>query len=131
MNKKVQVAKYLFFDWFAAAGAWSIFFIYRKLYIEPQHFGNQVPLEFTNRFILGLIFLPATWILFYYITGYYSNIYRKSRLIELGQTFFTSIVGVTTIFFTLLLDDTIGTYKNYYNLYFTLFLLHFGRRELD
>lgn len=126
MNKKVQVAKYLFFDWFAAAGAWGIFFIYRKLYIEPQHFGITVPLEFTNRFILGLIFLPATWVLFYYITGYYSNVYRKSRLIELGQTFFTSIVGVTTIFFTLLLDDIIGSYKNYYNLYFTLFLLHFG-----
>ncbi|HKJ43293.1 MAG TPA: sugar transferase [Sunxiuqinia sp.] len=126
MNKRVQVAKYLIFDWLAAAGAWSIFFIYRKLYIEPQHFGSDVPLVFTNQFVLGLIFLPAAWVLFYYITGYYSNVYRKSRLIELGQTFFTAIVGVTTIFFTLLLDDIIGSYKNYYNLYSTLFLLHFG-----
>ena len=126
MNKKVQAAKYLFFDWFAAAAGWSIFFIYRKLYIEPQHFGSDVPLEFTNRFILGLIFLPAIWVLFYYITGYYRNVYRKSRLIELGQTFSVSIVGVTVIFFSLLLDDVIGSYKNYYNLFFTLFSLHFG-----
>ena len=126
MNKKVQVGRYLFFDLFAAAASWALFYTYRKIYIEPQHFGTNVPLEFTPHFYLGLIIIPSFWILFYYITGYYSHVYRKSRLLELGQTLLSSLIGVIIIFFTLILDDIIGSYKNYYNLFFTLFSLHFG-----
>lgn len=125
MNKKVQVAKYLFFDFLAAGTSWSLFYIYRKVYIEPQHFGTDIPLEFTNRFFLGLLIIPAFWLLFYYISGYYSNVYHKSRLLELGQTFLSSLAGVIILFFVLILDDIIASYKNYYNLFFTLFILHF------
>ncbi|MDX9883592.1 MAG: sugar transferase [Prolixibacteraceae bacterium] len=126
MNKKVQVARYLVFDILAAVISWTLFFIYRKIFIEPQKFGIEIPIEFTSRFFLGLLFIPLFWITFYYISGQYSNIFRKSRLIELGKTLLTSIVGVTIIFFLLLLDDFIGTYKNYYSLFFTLLALHFG-----
>ncbi|MDX8340862.1 sugar transferase [Draconibacterium sp. IB214405] len=127
MNKSWQTAKYLFFDFFAAALAWASFFVYRKEIIEPQYFnGWDVPFELTTQFYLGLIFIPAFWITFYYIVGFYNNIYRRSRLLELGQTFATSVVGVVIIFFAFLLDDWIGSYKNYYNSIFTLFSLHFG-----
>ena len=125
MNKTWQVAKYLFFDILAAAISWVIFFIYRKAIIEPQRFGIDIPIEFNNRFFLGLVFIPVFWVTIYYITGFYKNIYRRSRLIELGQTFTTSLAGVIVIFFTLILDDFIQSYKNYYQLFFTLFLLHF------
>jgi exopolysaccharide biosynthesis polyprenyl glycosylphosphotransferase len=126
MNRKWQVAKYLMLDFVAAAGSWTAFYIYRKAVIEPQRFGIDIPIEFTNRYFLGLLFIPALWIIFYYITGFYDNIYRRSRLLELGQTFLTTAVGVVVIFFTLILDDYIHTYKNYYQLFFTLFGLHFG-----
>jgi len=127
MNKSRQTAKYLFFDFFAAALAWAAFFVYRKEIIEPQHFnGWDVPFELTPQFYLGLLIIPAFWITFYYIVGFYNNIYRRSRLLELGQTFFTSVVGVVVIFFAFLLDDWIGSYKNYYNLVLTLFGLHFS-----
>lgn len=126
MNRKWQVAKYLTLDFSAAAISWTIFFIYRKAVIEPQRFGIDIPIEFTTRYFLGLLFIPTLWILFYYITGFYDNIYRRSRLLELGQTFLTSAVGVVIIFFTLILDDYIHSYKNYYQLFFTLFGLHFG-----
>jgi len=89
-------------------------------------FGYDIPIELTRQFYIALIFIPAFWITFYYITGQYSNIYRKSRLLELGKTAFVSIVGVTIIFFLFLLNDTIRDYKEYYNLYFTLLGLHFG-----
>lgn len=126
MNKRGQVAKYLFFDLLAAASGWTLFFIYRKMFIEPQKFGMDIPIEFTTRFYLGLLIIPLFWITFYYISGQYSNIFRKSRLIELGKTIMTSVTGVTVIFFLLLLDDTIGNYKNYYSLFLTLLGLHFG-----
>ncbi len=125
MNKNWQVAKYLIFDYLAAVVSWALFFIYRKAVIEPQRFGIDIPIEFTNRFLLGLLFIPAFWITVYYITGFYKNIYRRSRLLELGQTFFTSLSGVVVIFFALILDDFIQSYRNYYQLFFTLFALHF------
>lgn len=126
MNKSRQTARYLFFDFFAALIAWAVFFIYRKEIIEPQHFGGwNVPFEFTAKFFWGLIIIPSAWVLMYYVTGFYNKIFRRSRLLELGQTFITSVVGVIIIFFALLLDDWIGSYKNYYHSIVTLFLLHF------
>ena len=126
MNKKGQVAKYVFFDFFAAATSWTAFYIYRKEVIEPQKFGIDIPVEFTHRYFLGLLIIPVFWILLYYITGYYKNIYRRSRLLDLGQTFLASVTGVIIIFFALILDDFIQSYKNYYQLFFTLLGMHFG-----
>jgi exopolysaccharide biosynthesis polyprenyl glycosylphosphotransferase len=125
MNRPLQVVKYLFFDILAAAISWVVFFVYRKTIIEPQRFGIDIPVEFNTRFFLGLAFIPIFWITIYYITGFYKNIFRRSRLIELGQTFTTALAGVVVIFFTLILDDFINSYKNYYQLFFTLFFLHF------
>jgi exopolysaccharide biosynthesis polyprenyl glycosylphosphotransferase len=127
MNRKWQVAKYLFFDFIAAAIAWAAFFVYRKEVIEPQYFGGwDVPFETGIKFYLGLLIIPLFWVTFYYITGFYKNIYRRSRLLELGQTFSTSVVGVVFIFFAFLLDDWIESYKNYYQLIGALFTLHFS-----
>ena len=125
MNKKKQVAIYLLFDFLAAAISWTLFYIYRKEVIEPVKFGYDIPLDFTNQYFIGLLLIPTSWVLFYFITGFYNNIYRRSRLLELGQTALTSIIGVTAIFFILLLDDTVYSYKNYYQLFFNLLLLHF------
>ncbi|MDD2303445.1 MAG: sugar transferase [Prolixibacteraceae bacterium] len=126
MHKNLQVLRYLIFDIIAAVVSWTLFYIYRKLYIEPIKFGYDIPIEFDSKFYLALIFIPAFWITIYYISGQYTNIYRKSRLLELGRTIMTSIAGVTVIFFLLLLNDWIPDYRKYYNLYFTLLALHFG-----
>ena len=126
MNKKWQVCKYLLFDFLAAALSWTALYVYRKEVIEPQFFnGWNVPVEFTLQFYLALFLIPAFWILFYYITGFYKNIYRRSRLIELGQTFATSAAGVVVIFFVFILDDLIESYKNYYQSALVLFSVHF------
>lgn len=126
MNKSIQVAKYLIFDLLAAAISWTLFFIYRKTIIEPQLFGTDVPLEFSSRFYLGVLILPLAWITVYYITGFYKDIFHRSRLLELWKTLLTTLVGVIFIFFSLILDDFIDSYKNYYQLFFTLLGLHFS-----
>jgi len=125
MNKKRQVARYVILDFIAAAISWASFYIYRKMFIEPQYFGTDVPVDLNVSFYLGLIIVPSFWIILYFITGFYENIFRRSRLIELGQTLLTSIIGVVVIFFVLILDDVIKSYKNYYQLFFTLLTLHF------
>jgi exopolysaccharide biosynthesis polyprenyl glycosylphosphotransferase len=126
MNKKLQVLKYLIADTSAALLSWILFFIFRKSFIETAKFGKPVPIVFDNQLYWGLVFIPLFWILIYFLTGTYKNIYRKSRLKEIGQTLLLSIIGVLIIFFTLLLDDEILSYRNYYQSIITLFLLHFG-----
>ncbi|MBN1926468.1 MAG: sugar transferase [Prolixibacteraceae bacterium] len=124
MNKRKQVAKYMFFDAMAAALAWSLFFIYRKTYLENGEVFNFEDLKLDPNFWIALIVIPAFWLTFYFITGFYNDIYRRSRLIDLGQTVLISLIGVIIIFFTLMLDDTISSYKHYYHSFFTLLLLH-------
>ena len=126
MNKKLQVLKYLIADIISATAAWSLFYIFRKLYIETEKFGKPIPVVFDTQFYWGLLFVPLFWLLLYYLTGTYKNIYRKSRLKEAGQTLQISVISVLILFFALLLDDEVDTYKSYYQSILALFLLHFG-----
>jgi exopolysaccharide biosynthesis polyprenyl glycosylphosphotransferase len=125
MQQTRQLAKYILFDVLAVILTWTIFYSFRKIYIEPQKFGYEIPLEFDNKFYLAIIILPVYWIILHLLSGYYKVVFRKSRLQELGQTFITSLIGVLILFFVLILDDWVGTYKQYYQLFFLLLLLQF------
>jgi exopolysaccharide biosynthesis polyprenyl glycosylphosphotransferase len=80
--------------------------------------------------IFGLLSINLLWFIFYLLSGSYSNIYRKSRLKELFQIFIITIIGVTIIFFAVLLDDFIVSYKQYYSSFLALFCIHFGLTSL-
>ncbi len=124
-NHRRQRIKYLLADYFAAAVAWALFFLHRKLNVEPQIFGYDVPVNLDIRFWLGVGALPAAWLVLYYFSGFYENIFRRSRLDDFLRTFLNVLFGVVIIFFLLILDDVIPDYTHYYNLFFILFLLHF------
>lgn len=124
MNKRLDTIKFIFSDWLSAAIAWAFFFVYRKLYLEAMDF-NFLNIIQDKKFIWGVIVIPICWVLGYALIGSYQNVYRKSRLRELGQTLYVSIIGVLIIFFTLLLDDTVISYRTYYHTFLTLFLLQF------
>ncbi|MCF8465094.1 MAG: sugar transferase [Flavobacteriales bacterium] len=126
MNKELQTFKYILFDLLAAAVAWSIFFYYRKTYVESNKFGYQVLVDMDERFIQGLVLIPLFWLILYAILGTYRKVYRKSRLKELFQTFLVALLGVTTLFFALILDDEVLNHKTYYQSFAVLFGLHFG-----
>ena len=125
MRKSIQVTRYILFDFFTASASWTLFYLYRKLVPEPLYFGTRLPIELNLRFYLGIVTIPLFWIVLYYLSGYYKDPYRKSKLNELGQTFFISLIGVTILFFALILDDIIVSYKNYYTSFLVLFSLHF------
>lgn len=123
MNEKLQTLKYVVCDFIAALIAWALFFRFRKMYLEPNKFGFDVPFEFSSTFFYGLFFIPLAWVLLHASTGFYKNVYRKSRLRELGQTLLVSLLGCTLLFFVFILDDEINTYKDYYLSY--LYILFF------
>lgn len=128
MNKKLQVFKYLIADVTTAALAWSLFFIYRNYSVEPTFLAHLSDIFADKNFYLGILIVPIFWFFLYFILGTYnvSKIFRKSRLKELSQTSFISLVGVIIIFFALILDDVIITYKSYYQLFLILYLFHFS-----
>ena len=60
------------------------------------------------------ILVPIFWVLLHSISGYYNYIFRRSRLKELQHTFNSTVIGVVFLFFTLILDDSISNYRDYY-----------------
>jgi len=124
-NQRKQKILYILFDFLAAMLAWVLFFLYRKIHIEPQVFGTEVPITLGPRFWTGVISLPIAWILLYYFTGFYKNIFRRSRLDDFIRTLLSSLLGLVVVFFLVILDDAILDYTHYYNLFITLFILHF------
>lgn len=125
MNKTRQAIKYVIVDYLSSLLVWVCFFAYRKIYVEPLKFGYQIPIEFDENFYLGLLIIPIYWLNIYLLMGSYRNVYKKSRLKEIGQTATQTIIGVLVLFFTLILDDEIANYTNYYATFFTLVTLHF------
>lgn len=124
-NRFIQVLKYPLFDLLAAEITWLLFFVFRKKIIEPQVLGFELPLQIDNNLLLGALVIPLFWLLLYWMSGYYRDVFRKSRLAELGITLLTTLIGTLILFFVLFLDDTVANYKNYYLSLIFYFSLHF------
>jgi len=124
IEKKLRF-KYILSDFITAATGWTLFFIFRKLYIEAYKFGHPIPINFDKKYFLGLVIVPLFWIFLYYLSGYYKEVLRKSRFEEFILTLISIIIGSIILFFTIILDDIIASYKNYYTSFFFLFLSHF------
>ncbi len=126
MNRRLQVTKYIFLDWFSALLAWTLFFLYRKM-TENMYIFNHLNEIFDDRkFWMGILLIPLFWMVLYIMAGSYRRIYRKARLKELGQTLITVLIGVIILFFILILDDEVHGYLGYYESFFVLFALQFG-----
>ena len=125
MNKRLQILKYLISDATAAALGYFAVFTFRKTVIETKVFGDSVLIIYDNKFFLSLTGIVIFWLLLYATTGVYRSIYRRSRLKEFTQTFTISLIGSIFLFFSILLDDFIDTYKSYYLSFAILFGTHF------
>ncbi len=125
MNKRKLVILYVLFDFLSATISWAIFYIYRKVQVEPAVFGYEIPLELGTRFYVGIMVIPVFWLSLYYLSGAYKDVMRKSKLRELGQTILITLTGVVILFFALILDDVIVSYKDYYSSFLILCGLQF------
>ncbi len=125
MNRALKVAQYVAFDILAALITWGVFFWFRKSYIESVKFGYIIPVEFQEKFYQSALFYCCYWLVLYSFMGHYRRIYRRSRLWELSKTLNIAAFGVIVLFFVLLLDDEVKSYRDYYKSVFVLFSLHF------
>jgi exopolysaccharide biosynthesis polyprenyl glycosylphosphotransferase len=103
-----------FADLLSAAIAWTAYFIYRKITLEPIRFGRSVELIFDQNYLIGLALIPIAWVILFQISGSYHEIFRKSRIGIIGNTLLVTTIGSVVLFFTISLDDYIASYKYYY-----------------
>lgn len=102
--------------------AWAVFFVYRK-HMEDTPLGPEIFKD--PNFYLGIFLIPTGWVLLYSIFDHYTDIYRIARLNTLTNTLLVTFLGVTFLFFTLILDDVVRDYRTYYQSFFALFGFHF------
>jgi exopolysaccharide biosynthesis polyprenyl glycosylphosphotransferase len=124
MNKRLQVIKYIAADFFTAFIAWTLFFIYRKYAVDHQVFNHLDDILQDRKLYYGVTIIPIFWLILYTLMGTYRQIFRKARLREFAQTILITFIGVTILFFTLILDDVIINQHTYIEFFLILFLLH-------
>ncbi|HBG71520.1 MAG: hypothetical protein A2W93_05900 [Bacteroidetes bacterium GWF2_43_63] len=125
LNRTKQTARYVVCDLIGAAAAWAALFSFRKFQSGMVFEDLWKAVSPDPNFFLGIFIIPFSWLLFYFITGFYRNIFRRSRLRELGQTATQTLIGVTVIFFAFILDDRVNSFVNYYESYLFLLVTHF------
>lgn len=125
MNKRLQVLKSVLLDALAAMLAWVMFFLYRKHLTTENNPDFLISVFNDPNLYIGLLIVTFFWLMLYAMSGTYLDVYRKSRLRELGLTLLLTFLGTIAIFFVLILDDQVKSYVHYYKAYLVLFSLHF------
>lgn len=115
---------YAIVDYISALAAWFSFFIFRKSYVEKIDF-TILHLFQDKQFLYGLLIIPFFWIAYYFFSNTYCSLLKKSRLIEIYKTATQTFFGGIILFFSLMLNDLIKGYKDYYLLFFGFLILHF------
>ena len=124
MEKK-QTAKYIVCDTLSALLAWIALFVFRKIVLETDGWEGVRQIVHDPHFWTGLIVVTAGWLTLYTIQGMYRNVLHRARLKELLETLLASLIGVIVIFFALMIDDVVTSYRNYYAAFLFLLVVHF------
>ncbi len=124
MNKRLQVVKYIVADFLSAFIAWTLFFIYRKYAVDHRVFMHLNDIILDKKLYYGVSIIPLFWLVLYTLMGTYRKIFRKARLREFAQTILITFIGVTILFFALILDDVIINQRTYVEFFFILLLFH-------
>lgn len=123
-RKSFALIIYVLQDLLTAALSWGLFFLYRRRVVDGFSV-NWPDISSDPKFYMGMLLIPLGWLFLYWLSGSYSDVFRKSRLAEAGRSFMATVIGTTFIFFGLLLDDQVDSYRDYYLSFLGLFGIHF------
>ncbi len=127
MSERRQIGKYVVSDFLTAAVAWFVFNLCRYYQLVVYNEATSLAHFLTYRSVLlGEFCIPFFWLVIYYFSGYYNRPILRSRITEIWLTFVSSLIGVTTIFFVLVIDEMPASYRVYYYFLTEMFVLHFG-----
>lgn len=112
MKRALILFAYLFFDFLSAVGVWCAFYFFRITKLEGKNLSLADIL--TLDFLYSLAFVSSFWIVLYIISGFYADVFRRSRINDFFQTAGQAIVGSIIVFFLLILGDFAGNSRDYY-----------------
>jgi len=115
---------YAISDSISALFAWTILFVYRKVEIEKLWTWDIESFNFDLNFYRGLVFVSMFWMGLYAVLGMYTEPRRRHRALEIAQVLKATALGSIILFFTLLLDDFVSSYEQYYYTLRVLVLAH-------
>lgn len=125
MNRKWQITKYVIFDVLGILAAWMLFIYYRGSITQGISNHYLDPSSFSVKYYLGLILFESFWVILFSLAGFYNDIFRKSRLNELGISIGITLTGTLVLYFVLMYNDVVMSSFLYFNLFYTLFTLVF------
>ena len=104
---KVQRAKYVLGDFLASNVAWLTYNCIRWAMDNVHGFFTLPSFLLSKNVLLGQLLFPLIMLMVHYLSGYYNEVFRKSRLAELLTTLGSSLINSLIIFFVALLNDVV------------------------
>ncbi len=109
---------FIIIDFLTAFFGWNLFF-----YLRKSAFSESIKYDVSSIYS-GLI-IALVWVLIFFLSSRYRDLYHKSRVAELIATFRTVIVTSVLFFFILFLDDEgVKHYKDYYKIISLFISIH-------
>lgn len=126
IGERKQRAKYILGDFLSSCAAWGVFNCIRY-WMRAVH-GGYVSMEqflTSTNVLLGNVFFPLLMMGVYWLSGYYNEVLRKSRLQEVFTTFWSAVINTILIFFLALINDVFGARMYNYEMLLILWALLF------
>lgn len=133
INEKIQRSKYVLADLASSALAWFCYNCLRYALASAHSGFNSLSHYLHSPMVMfGQLVFPLLMMFVYYLSGYYNEVFRKSRLQEVFTTLWSTGVNTLLIFFLALINDLLpGRSLNYEMillLWLTLFVLVYSLR---
>jgi len=112
--EKIQFKLYLCFDFLSGFAAYAALHIVRKVFVEPQKFGQDVAIKLDTKFWIGAVATSLIFMAISGLSGVYRDLSRKSRIALVFNTFGGVLITSIVLFFSILLDDIVESYSQYY-----------------
>lgn len=125
MNKSRLIQKYVLFDMLASLIVWVLFVLFRKTINNIEIF-ETIHFFIPNfDYLTSLLFFPFCCAFVHYLSGFYLNPLKKTRINAIFSTLVSSSIISISVFFILKLGDVIVSYKYFYYSLLVLFGLLF------
>ena len=110
MGTAAQRIKYIASDYVMSIIAWLLFLYVRYDMGEHSHtlgYADFSHYLFSPPVILGTVLFPLAMLAIHWMSGYYNQVWRKSRVQELFDTTSSVLVGVIVAFLCALINDMV------------------------
>ncbi|MCM1110697.1 MAG: sugar transferase [Clostridium sp.] len=106
ISERRQRTIYVVADWLSTNFAWFLFNLSRYAMLDHGRVGWSLKSYLVSGTVIaGQILFPLVMLGVYWLSGYYNNVFNKSRTEELTSTFTSTLIGAILIFFMVLLND--------------------------